>query len=141
MSGPQRAAAIPRPLPRPSEQSAEFWAATADGRFLIQRCAGCGAAVFYPRVNCPECGSTDLAAEDASGRGTVYTYTVARRPTHRAFAEAGPYVIAIVELEEGPHVTTNIVGCDPDDVTIGMPVEVTFADEVDGIAIPLFRPS
>lgn len=132
---------ITRPVPRPSEQSAGFWAATTEGRFLIQRCASCGQAIFYPRVNCTRCGSTELGSEDASGAGTVYTYTVARRPTHRAFADAGPYVIAIVELAEGPHVTTNIVDCDPDEVRIGMAVEVTFAEEVDGVALPLFRPA
>ena len=71
----------------------------------------------------------------------MFSYTIARRPTHKAFAEAGPYVIAIVELAEGPHVTTNIVDCDPDDVTIGMPVEVTFADTVHGIPLPLFHPT
>ncbi len=133
--------AISRPLPRPSDVSARFWAATAEHRFEIQRCRACDEAIFYPKVNCPACGSTDLVAQDASGRGTVFTYTVARRPTHRAFADAGPYVIAVVALAEGPHVTTNIVDCDPDDVTIGMPVEVCFADEVDGIALPLFRPA
>jgi uncharacterized OB-fold protein len=132
---------IQRPMPTPSDQTAAFWAATAEGRFLIQRCTRCNTAIFYPRVNCTHCGSTDLVDEDASGQGTVFTYTVARRPTHRAFAEAGPYVIAIVELAEGPHVTTNIVGCDPDDVRIGLPVEVCFAPELDGIALPLFRPA
>jgi uncharacterized OB-fold protein len=131
---------VSRPLPRPTEQSAAFWAATAEGRFVFQRCGSCAEAIFYPRVNCPACGSTDLVDEDASGRGTVYTYTVARRPTHRAFADAGPYVIAIVELAEGPHVTTNIVECDPEAVSVGMRVEVVFADEVDGVALPLFRP-
>jgi uncharacterized protein len=132
---------IQRSLPSPSDQSAAFWAATAEGRFLIQRCKRCQATIFYPRVNCTSCGSTDLANEAASGQGTVFTYTIARRPTHRAFAEAGPYVIAIVELAEGPHVTTNIVDCDPADVSIGMAVEVCFAPEVDGIALPLFRPA
>lgn len=132
---------ISRPLPRPSEHSAGFWAATTEGRFVIQTCNRCGATLFYPRVNCPGCGATDLVDTDASGRGTVYTFTIARRPTHRAFAEAGPYVIAIVELTEGPRVTTNIVDCDPEEVHVGMPVEVTFADEVDGIALPLFRPA
>lgn len=134
-------AAIDRPLPRPTPHSARFWAATAEGRFLIQTCRSCGQPTFYPKVNCPGCGSTDLVDTDACGRGTVYTYTIARRPTHRAFANGVPSVIAIVELEEGPHVTTNIVGCDPEAVTIGMSVEVTFADVVDGIALPLFRPA
>ncbi len=129
-----------RPQPRPTDLTADFWAATGEGRFLIQRCGQCNEAIFYPRVNCPQCGSRDLRNEDASGAGTVYTYTISRRPTHRAFAEAGPYVIAIVELAEGPHVTTNIVDVDPDDVHVGMKVEVTFAPDVDGVALPLFRP-
>lgn len=129
------------PRPRPTDQSADFWAATAEGRFLIQRCADCSEATFYPRVNCPSCGATDLANVDASGRGTVFTYTIARRPTHASFAEAGPYVIAIVELDEGPRVTTNIIGCEPAEVTIGMPVEVVFGDVVDGIALPYFAPA
>ncbi len=129
------------PRPRPSHQSADYWAATAEGRFLIQRCADCQTHIFYPRVNCPSCGSTDLANVDASGRGTVFTYTVARRPTHRAFAEAGPMVIAIVELEEGPRVTTNIVGCEPEDVSVGMAVELVFGEVVDGAALPYFTPA
>lgn len=132
---------INRPIPRPSDHSAEFWEATTEGRLLIQRCGSCSAAIFYPRVNCGTCGSTDLSNEEVSGRGSVFTYTIARRPTHKAFAEAGPYVIAIVELEEGPHLTTNIVECAPEEVTIGMKVEVTFAEESNGIALPLFRPS
>jgi len=132
--------AVDRPLPRPSEHSRTFWDATAEGRFVIQTC-DCGEVIFYPRVNCPRCGSTELSDVDASGAGTVFTYTIARRPTHRSFADAGPYIIAMVELDEGPHVTTNIIDCDPDEVEIGMRVELTFADEVDGIALPLFRPT
>ena len=130
-----------RPRPHPDFVSQPFWDGTGEGEFRIQRCASCEAAVFYPRTNCPQCGSLELGWEAASGRGTVYTYTVARRPTHPAFATRAPYVIAIVELEEGPHVTTNIVDCDPDAIEIGMPVELTFEPAVDGIAIPLFRPA
>ena len=77
-----------RPAPHPSDLTAAFWAATTEGRFLIQRCTRCQAAIFYPRINCTECGSTALVNEDASGQGTVYTYTVARRPTRRARAAA-----------------------------------------------------
>ncbi len=131
---------LQRPQPRPSDNSAAFWSATAEDRLLIQRCRSCDESIFYPRVNCPNCGGTDLADVDAAGTGTVFTFTIARRPTHRAFADAGPYVIAIVELDEGPHLTTNIVGCPPEDVAIGMPVEVVFAPEQDGIALPLFQP-
>jgi uncharacterized OB-fold protein len=128
-----------RPQPRPTEVTQPFWDATARGEFLIQRCRGCGLAIHYPRVNCGQCGSIDLDWERASGHGVIHTFTVARRPTHRAFAEADPLIIAIVELAEGPHVTTNIVDCEPDEVNIGAAVEITFADEIDGVAIPLFR--
>jgi len=129
----------PRPG-RVSPVTRPFWEATAEGRFLIQRCGGCARAVFYPRPTCPHCGGLELAWEQASGRGTVHTFSIARRPTHPKFTADVPYVVAIVELAEGPHVTTNIIGCDPEDVRIGMDVELTF-DEIgdDGYALPLFR--
>jgi uncharacterized OB-fold protein len=131
---------VRRPRPRPTEVTRPFWEATAQGRFLIQRCDACKTAQFYPKVSCTTCGSQQLSWEDASGRGTVFTFSIARRPTHPAFNEAGEYVVAIVELAEGPHVTTNIVGCDPEEVEVGLPVEVVF-DTVgeDGIAVPVFR--
>lgn len=132
--------AVRRPRPRPTEVTQPFWSATAEGRFLIQRCDGCGTAQFYPKVSCTTCGSLQLSWEDASGRGTVFTFSIARRPTHPAFNEAGDYVVAIVELAEGPKVTTNIVGCDPEEVEVGQAVEVVFEDVgEDGIALPLFR--
>lgn len=132
--------AVPRPRPQPTTVSRPFWEATARGEFLLQRCSRCGAHVFYPRYSCTDCGSPELEWRPARGTGTLYTYTVARRPTHPAFAGRVPYVLAVVELDEGPHVTTELVDCDPDSVRIGMPVEVVFEDPVDGIALPLFRP-
>ncbi len=131
--------------PRPGRASVvtrPFWEATAEGRFLIQRCGACHKAAFYPRPACPHCGSAELGWEDACGAATVHTFSIARRPTHPKFTGDEPYVVAIVELAEGPHVTTNIVECDPDDVWIGMPVELVF-DEVgdDGYALALFRPT
>lgn len=131
-----------RPRPTPSPASESFWAATAEHRFLVQRCRACATAQFYPRPTCTTCGSTDLADEDASGRGTLHTFTVARRATHPAFEGAEPAVIAIVELAEGPRVTTNLVGCDVDAVRIGTPVELVW-DEPDehGICLPLWRPA
>ncbi len=131
----------PRPL-APSVLTRPFWEATAEGRFLIQRCPGCQAAIFYPRPSCPECGRADPGWEAASGKATVHTFSIARRPTHPKFTGDEPYVVAIVQLDEGPLVTTNIVGCDPGDVRIGMAVEVTF-DEVgpDGFALPFFAPA
>ncbi len=130
-----------RPRPEPTPTSRPFWEATARGEFMIQHCPRCDANVFYPRINCTGCGSLELEWRPTSGRGSVYSYTVARRPTHPAFADRVPYVIAIVELEEGPRVTTNLVDCDPENVKIGMPVRVIFEDPVDGIAIPVFQPA
>ena len=130
-----------RPLPRPTALSQPFWDAAQSHELHVQRCTACGTHVFYPRYNCTNCGSRDLEWVRASGRGSVYTYTIARRPTHRAFAERVPYVIAIVELDEGPRLTTNIVGCEPDDVRIGMPVEASFEDVDDEITLVTFRPT
>ncbi|MDR7551332.1 MAG: Zn-ribbon domain-containing OB-fold protein [Armatimonadota bacterium] len=129
-----------RLLPQPSPLTAPFWQAARRRELLVQRCCACAGFVFYPRWNCPHCGARDLEWVRVSGRGTVYTYTVARRPTHPAFADRVPYVIAIVELEEGPRMTTNIVGCDPDTVRIGMPVEAVFEDMSEDITLVMFRP-
>jgi uncharacterized OB-fold protein len=130
-----------RPRPAPSPVTRPFWEATGEGRFLIQRCRNCSSPTFYPKATCPTCGSVDLAWEEASGRGEVHTFTIARRPTHPAFGGEGPYVIAVVELAEGPRVTTNVIGCEPEDVKVGMAVEVTFEEKgEDGFALPLFQP-
>jgi uncharacterized OB-fold protein len=135
--------AVPRPLPEPSGITIPFWEGTGRHELLIQHCRGCGRNQFYPRYNCTSCGAgeDELEWARASGRGTVFSFTVARRPTHPAFADKVPLVIALVDLEEGPRLTTNLVECDPDDVRIGQPVEVVFEDVGEGIALPLFRPA
>ena len=131
-----------RPRPAPSPTTEAFWAATAEHRFLLQRCTSCSAAQFYPKATCTTCGSCELAWEPASGRGTLHTFTVARRATHPAFEGAEPYVVAIIELAEGPRVTSNLVECDLDDVRIGMSVELCWDDpDADGISLPLWRPA
>ena len=134
--------ARPRPRPTPSPPTEAFWAATGDRRFLIQRCRACGAAQFYPKATCTTCGSADLEWQDASGQGTLHTFTVARRPTHPAFDGSEPYVVAIVELAEGPRVTGNVVGCDVDAVRVGMALELDWDEQgEDGIRLPLWRPA
>lgn len=131
-----------RPRPTPSPTTEAFWAATAEHHFLLQRCEACSAAQSYPKATCTTCGSSELAWEAASGRGTLHTFTVARRATHPAFDGIGPYVVAIVELAEGPRVTSNLVECDLDDVRIGMSVELCWDDpDADGISLPLWRPA
>ena len=106
----------------------------------IQRCRGCGGHIFYPRPACPACGSVELEWTEVSGRGTLFSFTIARRPTARDFADKVPYAIAIVELQEGPHMATNLVGCDPETLRIGQPVEAVFEDVSDAISLVHFRP-
>jgi uncharacterized protein len=133
---------VRRPRPTPSPTTEAFWAATTDHRFLFQRCTSCSTAQFYPKATCTTCGSSELAWEAASGQGTLHTFTVARRATHPAFEGAEPYVVAIIELAEGPRVTSNLVECDLDDVRIGMEVELCWdAPDADGISLPLWRPT
>ena len=133
--------APPKPLPQPTPISQPFWDAANERRLSIQRCVACERYVFYPRPLCPHCGGAELVWTDVSGRGSLYSYTIARRPTMRAFLADVPYVIAIVELEEGPRMTTHIVDCEPEAVTIGMAVEATFEDVTDEVALVKFRPA
>jgi uncharacterized protein len=130
-----------KPLPRPTAASLPFWEAAKRHELQIQRCGSCGALIFYPREVCPECLSSHLQWLKVSGKGTVYSYTIAQAPTHPAFAEDVPYVIAIVELAEGPHLTTNITGCKPEDVRVGMPVVAAFDDVTPEMTLVKFRPA
>ncbi len=129
-----------KPLPHPNEISQPFWDAAKRHELQIQRCHTCGTHIFYPREACSECLAADLIWIPVSGKGKLYSYTIAQAPTHPAFADDVPYVIAIVELEEGPHITTNLVGCQPDQVTIGMPVVASFEDVSAEMTLVKFRP-
>ncbi len=131
-----------RPIPSlDNEADRTFWQATADERLLIQRCGDCGERQFFPRSWCHYCGADGIEWTEAEGTGHVHTYTVIRRATElQAFADEVPYVVAYVELDEGPRICTNVVGCDPATVEIGMPVEVTFDHVNDEIALPKFEP-
>jgi uncharacterized protein len=100
-----------------------FWAGLEAGQLLLEQCLACQAVIWYPRGFCPHCGSAATTWTKASGRGTVYTYTVARRSFGR-WAAAVPYVIAYIELAEGPKVLSNVVGVPPDEVSVGLAVEV-----------------
>ncbi len=128
------------PVPEPTPVTQPFWDAARKHVLSIQRCADCEKAVFYPRSTCPECGSDALGWIDATGRGTIYTYTIARRPTMRALAARVPYAIAIVELEEGPRFTTNIVDCDIESLEVGQAVEAVFEDLSAEMTLVYFRP-
>jgi uncharacterized OB-fold protein len=133
------ATALPAPAPTPTPETAAFWAATAEGRLLLARCTACAAVVWYPRARCPVCHAGETAWFEAAGTGTVYSATVSRRG-EGAYAEAAPYVLAYVELDEGPRLLTNIVDVPVDEVRIGQRVMVTFADTGTGAALVRFRP-
>lgn len=116
-----------------------FWKATSEGRFILQRCDACDLVVWFPRKHCPECWSENLATFDASGEGTVYSYTIIRKVANE-YKQATPFVVAYVELAEGPRIMTNIVGCDVDSVRVGMPVAIEFHDTGEGNALYRFHP-
>ena len=130
-----------KPLPHVDEESRGWWEALARHELYLQRCRDCGRRRLPPRALCPACLSAAVEWVRAAGRGTVYTFTVTYQNQAPGFREALPYVLAIVELAEGPRLMTNIVGCAPDAVRIGMPVEVVFTDVTPEITLPLFRPA
>ena len=129
-----------RPLPAPDNTTAAFWAAAARGELLIQRCPQCGHRQFYPRPVCTECAATP-EWEHASGNGTVYTYTVIRQNLAPPFDTHGAYVVAMVELDEGPRMMSNITHVDPDDVRVGLPVTCYAVKVSDDLGIPFWRPA
>ena len=128
-----------KPLPAPTLDSKGFWDGCKRHEILIQRCKDCGTLRHYPRPMCPKCNSMNTEWVKVSGKGKIYTWTVVHQPAHPAFTEV-PYAVVIVELEEGVRMTSNMVGCQPDDLYIGMPVEVVFDDVTDEVTLPKFRP-
>lgn len=115
----------------PDRDSAPFWRSTG-GKLLIQKCQKCAESFHYPRTVCPFCMASDVAWQECSGKGTVYSYTVVRR--------GEPYVLAMVTLAEGPRLLTNLIDCDADALAVGQDVIVKFQD-VDGVPTPMFAPA
>ncbi len=130
---------LPAPAPDVNPETAPFWAATARGELLVKQCEDCAGLIWYPRSVCPECGSPRTRWQPVSGRGRVYSYTVNHRGEGR-YRDRGPYVLAYVELDEGPRLMTNIVGAGEGELAVGLPVEVTFHDTGEGSALPRFQP-
>jgi len=132
--------AYARPLPDITAESRPFWDACRRHELRIQRCRRCGELQHYPRGICSRCWGDDLEWRVASGRGTVWTFTVTHRTQARGFRDELPYVVAWVELEEGVLVLSNVVEVAPARVAIGMPVRVVFEDVTPEISIPRFAP-
>ncbi len=122
------------PAPPVNPETKPFWDAAAQGKLLIKKCTACGEMHFYPRSICPFCFSSNTEWVEASGLGTVYTYSVMRRAPM-------PYAIAYVELAEGPRMMTNIVDCDLDQIRVGQNVRLVFKPSEGGPPVPMFTPA
>ncbi|MDB5507956.1 MAG: hypothetical protein JWL93_425 [Hyphomicrobiales bacterium] len=131
----------PKPKPRPAPESLPYWQAAREHRLTLPRCLSCERFWFPPSRTCPHCLSPELEFQDVSGRGKVYSFVTFHRVYHPAFEHEVPYVVALVELEEGPRLLTNILDIPPQDVRCDMPVEVVFDDLDAEFSIPKFRPS
>ncbi len=134
--------AIPKPAPTPNEITKPFWDAAREHKLAIQRCEACKLYIHWPQVRCPRCQSERLSFAEVSGKGAVYSFCIVHHVFHPGFADDVPYSLALIELAEqaGLRVVANIVDCPHDDLTVGMPVEVTFEDR-DGYTLPQFRPA
>jgi uncharacterized OB-fold protein len=131
---------LPSRPPIVNDDTRPFWDATAGGRIHLPRCETCDLVIWYPRHHCPDCQG-DVTWVDVSGRGTIYSYTIVRRGASGSWREHPNYVIAYVELEEGPRLLTNIVEADPDALGVGDRVEVVFDDTGEGNSLLRFRPA
>ena len=126
-----------KPIPRPTPTEQPFYDACAAGKLVLQHCQHCGHVLFYPRTHCDACQSDQLAWEDASGAGTIASYTVVRRAVSADFE--APYVIALIDLAEGPRMMSQIIDADPDALAVGLSVKVDFAAWSEDITLPVFR--
>ncbi|MCH8813588.1 MAG: Zn-ribbon domain-containing OB-fold protein [Chloroflexi bacterium] len=130
-----------KPLPEVTPWSQPFWSAAKEHRLVFQHCPSCELNILYPKLFCPNCYSSDLQWMDASGRGEVYTFSVIHLHPPSPFRDSLPYVVAIVQLDEGVQLMTNIVRCAPEDVKCGMSVVAEFDDVTDDFTLVNFRPA
>jgi uncharacterized OB-fold protein len=126
--------------PPVGEASEAFWEATKEKKFLVQRCDACDQAIFYPREVCPTCLSSDsLSWRESTGAGTIYAASVQEKPANPMMADRVPYVVALVELEDGIRLMSNVVNCPPYDASVGKAVKLTWEELSDGRNLPQFE--
>ena len=132
-----------KPLPTPQPESDFYWEKTKEHELWLRSCNDCNQAYFYPRDLCPDCFSRNTTWVQASGKGTLHTFAIVHRAPTPAFRDDAPFVVAIVDLEEGPRMPTNLVEVEPDPaaIRVGMPVEVVFEDVTEAITLPKFKPA
>lgn len=129
----------PRPVPVPAASSAPYWEGAAQGRLLLPFCSDCARHFFYPRAWCPICMGRNLEWREASGRGTVHTFSIVHAAPAVGFEGQLPYVIAVIDLAEGPRMMANLVNCAAEAVRVGLPVRVVF-EERGEMRVPQFEP-
>ena len=131
----------PRPRPMNETLSKPFWEATKRHELVLPRCRTCSKIFFYPREQCPNCYSSDLDWTQVSGKGRLYTFTVVHQTAHPAFQPEAPHIYAIVQLNEGPRMPSNLIGCDIEDARIDMAVEAVFDDASEDYTLVKFKPA
>jgi len=130
-----------KPLPKPNSDTKPFWSGCREHQLRFQKCCICGHVRWPASILCPKCHSYDTEWVAASGKGKVYTFVVFHYAYHKAFENDLPYVTAVIELEEGPHLLSNIVACNPEEVVCDMPVKVKWEDITGEFSLPKFEPA
>lgn len=126
-------------LPIADDDTRHFWEGCKAHRLLFQKCLECGLVRWPPAIVCPSCYCSDFNLITASGKGRIYTFAVYHKAFDPAFSDQTPYVVAIVELIEGPRMLSNIVGCLPSDIACDVPVKVSWTDVTETVSLPKFR--
>ena len=135
---------LQRPLPTPMTPEAKpYWDGLREEKLMLPKCGDCGTAFFYPRILCPKCHSRNVGWVQASGKGKLYSFEIAYRTFNPAFKVEAPFILAMVELEEGPRMMSNLINIEPDPALVkcDMPVEVVFEKQTDEVTLALFQPA
>ena len=130
-----------KPLPVEIEETKPYWDGCQREKLIIQRCRMCGKYQTHYRGFCAHCWTGEIEDVEASGRGTLWSYSAVYRNRSPGFSEEVPYVVAVVELEEGLKLPSNIINCDLKEVSVGMPVKLTFVRASERFNIPMFKPA
>jgi uncharacterized OB-fold protein len=128
-----------KPIPVPSAESQAYWDGLRDRKLLMPRCDACGKYWFPPSLLCPHCNATKWTWTSTSGRGRIFSYVVYHRVYHPGFADEVPYAVAVIELDEGPRMVSNVIGIAPDKLACDLRVEVVYQPITDTITLPKFK--
>ena len=128
-----------KPLPQPTADTQPFWEYCKKHELRMQKCSQCGHIRYPPSIICPKCSSMEAEWTKLSGRGKIFSFVVFQYVYNKAFSDDMPYIAASIELEEGPRIMSNVIGCKPEDVKVGMPVEIQFEDVTGEFTLPKFK--